>query len=147
MKSSNLELAVTICRLIESVCPAHGCHVALTGGTLYKSGERKDLDILFYRIRQVSQIDTDGLFKSLSAIGFEKPEGFGWLFKSKFNGLNIDMFFPEEIGDAIYGEDNSNESTGFPAFTIPAPVLPPPPVYQSPMPAPVLPSPPFIPGR
>ena len=57
--------AVEICRSIECECPKFGCHVALTGGTLYKDGERKDLDILFYRIRQVENIDYDSLFEFL----------------------------------------------------------------------------------
>lgn len=35
--------AIALCRKIEDVCPAFGCHVALTGGVLYKLGERKDL--------------------------------------------------------------------------------------------------------
>jgi len=64
--------ATLICRLIESIAPNYGCHVALTGGTLYKSGDRKDVDILFYRIRQVDKIDYDGLFKGLEEIGIKK---------------------------------------------------------------------------
>ena len=44
--------AIELCKRIESVCPRYGCHVALTGGLLYKDGPRKDCDILFYRIRQ-----------------------------------------------------------------------------------------------
>jgi hypothetical protein len=39
--------AVEVCRQVEAICPPFGCHVALTGGTLYKDGERKDLDLLF----------------------------------------------------------------------------------------------------
>lgn len=91
--------AVDLCRLIEAICPEFGCHVALTGGCLYKDGERKDLDILFYRIRQVEEIDKDGLFEALRAIGVEHVKGFGWCHKATFNGLPIDCFFPEEDGD------------------------------------------------
>ncbi len=39
------EEAIELCRIIEDICPQAGCHVALTGGCLYKDGERKDLDI------------------------------------------------------------------------------------------------------
>ena len=110
----NLQKAVAICRIIETVAPEFGCHVALTGGCLYKVGERKDLDILFYRIRQVKTIDYDGLFVALEAVGFSKPEGFGWLFKSDFRGCAIDMFFPEELGggeyDSNYGEATTKEA-------------------------------------
>jgi len=97
MKHWTQEQAIDICRHIENICPTYGCHVALTGGTLYKDGERKDLDILFYRIRQVEQIDIDGLFTALSKIGIYKRSGFGWCYKASFMAeKNIDCFFPEE---------------------------------------------------
>ena len=109
----NLEKAVKICSIIELISPQFGCHVALTGGCLYKEGERKDLDILFYRIRQTENIDYDGLFNALNKIGFKKPDGFGWLFKSDYFGCPVDMFFPEEAGGGEYDPDygNKNAST------------------------------------
>ena len=91
--------AIALCRQIEAICPEFGCHVALTGGCLYKDGERKDLDVLFYRIRQTPKIDHDGLFNALFRIGIEKTGGFGWCHKATFEGRNIDCFFPEEDGD------------------------------------------------
>ena len=30
--------AIALCREIEAICPAFGCHIALTGGLLYKEG-------------------------------------------------------------------------------------------------------------
>lgn len=30
--------ALALCRLIEEFAPLYDCHVALTGGTLYKNG-------------------------------------------------------------------------------------------------------------
>lgn len=92
------EAAISLCRAIEAIAPAHGCHVALTGGLLYKDGERKDADLLFYRIRQVDEIDVDGLFGSLAALGIEKTGGFGWCHKATYEGRPIDCFFPEEQG-------------------------------------------------
>lgn len=93
--------AVDLCIAIEAVCPKAGCHVALTGGVLYKPGARKDLDLLFYRIRQVEMIDKEELFESLRSVGiFVKPGGKGWIHKAAFlNGHEsrpIDLFFPEE---------------------------------------------------
>jgi hypothetical protein len=112
MKSfCNLQNAITICREVEAGCSKFGCHVALTGGTLYKDGDRKDLDILFYRIRQVKEIDYDGLFSYLVSIGFKKPVGFGWIFKSNFSGIPIDIFFPEEKSGEVYGEDSLNSGS------------------------------------
>lgn len=100
--------AISLCRKIEDVCPAFGCHVALTGGLLYKLGERKDLDILFYRIRQVPEIDLVGLFKALLSLGIVlvkdiEPDGF--CIKATHRGRKIDCFFPEaEAGEYLTDE-------------------------------------------
>lgn len=103
--------AIALCTEIERYAPNYGCHVALTGGCLYKSGSRKDLDILFYRIRQVSEIDHEELFAALdehSAITVEG--GFGWCVKATDKqGRKLDLFFPEEIGAANPGTSGSTE--------------------------------------
>ena len=91
------ENAITLCRVVESICTKYDCHVALTGGTLYKDGDRKDCDILFYRIRQAQEIDIDGLIKELCMIGFEITGEHGWVKKATFNGKSVDMFFPENF--------------------------------------------------
>lgn len=90
--------AVDLCRKIESICPKYGYHVALTGGCLYKDDRRKDLDLLFYRIRQVETPDTDGMLSDFQkSLGIVRQSGFGWCIKTTQNGKNIDMFFPEEV--------------------------------------------------
>lgn len=91
--------AVALCREVEKICPAFGCHVALTGGCLYKDGGRKDCDLLFYRIRQ-STINHAGLWKSLREIGLEqlKDTGPSWCCKAHYHGRNVDCFFPEDGG-------------------------------------------------
>ena len=88
--------AIALCFEIEQVCPKARCHVALTGGCLYKAGERKDLDILFYRIRQALDIDMEELWNLLKSIGIERLSGEGWCHKGSFQGKPIDFFFPEE---------------------------------------------------
>lgn len=93
--------AIDLCVKVESVCPKFGCHVGLTGGLLYKSGVRKDCDIIFYRIRQCDKIDMDGLWNALNQIGLIKTSGFGWCYKAKFFGKSVDCFFPEE-GEGEY---------------------------------------------
>ena len=93
-----LEEAIALAQKIEAICPRYGAHVALTGGLLYKSGKRKDCDLLFYRIRQVGAIDHENLFIALKSIGVEKTSGFGWCHKATYNGKPIDFFFPEETG-------------------------------------------------
>lgn len=64
------EDAIYLCWKINHIAPTYGCHVALTGGGLYKpiQEERKDVDILFYSIRQFEEIDVEGLFTALEEI-------------------------------------------------------------------------------
>lgn len=88
--------AVALCRVMEGVAPKFGAHIALTGGCLYKDGERKDADIMIYRIRQVAEIDVAGLFSAFERIGVNVKSGFGFVFKAEFEGKAIDLFFPEE---------------------------------------------------
>lgn len=100
--------AIALACSIEAVAPNYGCHVALTGGLLYKDGPRKDADFLFYRIRQVDSIDMDGLFAALKQIGIVKTSGFGWCHKAKFDGKPMDLFFPEEE-DGEYERADPND--------------------------------------
>jgi hypothetical protein len=90
--------AIDLCRKIEAIAPTYGCHVALTGGTLYRDGERKDADILLYRIRQIEHINVDGLMNAMREIGVEPGRDYGWCYKATFRGRNIDFFFPEREG-------------------------------------------------
>jgi len=86
--------AIALCIEIEKICPTVGYHVALTGGTLYKEGERKDIDLLFYSIRQQEPSPFD-LFIALSSIGIVTGKHYGFVTKATYNGKNIDIFIPE----------------------------------------------------
>lgn len=108
-----LAQAVDLARLIEDVCPKFGCHVALTGGLLYKDGARKDADFLFYRIRQVDEVDKDGLFEALAALGIGNVRGFGWCHKAEWRGQPIDFFFPDEDGEYPPTEAPKSLDPGF----------------------------------
>jgi hypothetical protein len=101
------EQAIALCRLVEMVCPKFGCHVALTGGLLYKDGERKDCDLVFYRVRQIEKIDIAGLFKALAKLGIErKTESDQFVIKVRYLGRKIDCLFPEcEDGNYESDED------------------------------------------
>lgn len=90
-----LSEAVALCRKVEAVCPAYGCHVALTGGTLYKDGARKDTDLLFYNIRQVDALGRESLLLALQGIGFEMGAQHGWVQKATVAGKPVDLLFPE----------------------------------------------------
>lgn len=96
-----LSQAVSLCVQIEAICPKFGCHVALTGGCLYKDGARKDLDLIFYRIRQTPSIDVTGLLKALKAVGFWDFQGGGWRYVGRIGGDSVDLLFPE---DPMQGE-------------------------------------------
>ena len=96
---ASLKQAVRLCRMLEEVAPDYGCHIALTGGCLYKTGERKDIDIIVYRIRQVEKIDVEGFLKATQALGLKTISGFGFCIKSEFVGTKIDFLFPEDPGD------------------------------------------------
>lgn len=101
--------AIALCIKIEAICPKFGCHVGLTGGCLYGIGERKDLDIIFYRIREASDIKNEKLFTALESIGITKESGFGWCVKAEFEGKKIDCFFPEEI-DGEYPMEEADKA-------------------------------------
>jgi hypothetical protein len=88
--------AISLCVAIESIAPTYGCHVALTGGSLYKRGLRKDADILFYRIRQVDEINESGLLDALSnELGMIIGQRYGWVVKAEYCEKPVDLFFPE----------------------------------------------------
>lgn len=95
------EEAVALCRQVESICPEFGCHVALAGGCLYKDGPRKDLDLVFYRIRQAPKIDVAGLCAALHRVGIVLEATGNWfVLKARtVDGQRIDCLFPEMRGD------------------------------------------------
>lgn len=90
--------ALSVCEFVENFAPEFGYHVALTGGCLYKDGPRKDLDLVFYRVRQVKTPDSLGLLRRLQEEGFSGIYGNGWVFKAKLDDKKVDLMFPEEIG-------------------------------------------------
>jgi hypothetical protein len=92
--------ALALCKRIEQVCPQAGCHVALTGGCLYREGQRGDLDLIFYRIRQL-KLQTQKLMEILQSIGFNYISGGGWRYVGYYDGKKVDLLFPEspETGD------------------------------------------------
>lgn len=113
--------AIELARLIEAVAPAHGAHVALTGGLLYKDGPRKDADFLFYCIRQRDRIDENALLAALADIGLLIGVRKGWVRKAVWMGKSVDLFFPEAYpasagptGDGQYGRFDEPGDIPFP---------------------------------
>lgn len=92
----DIGFAVAVCKEVESAISHLNCHVALTGGALYKRGMRKDLDLLFYRVRQAEHPSKEEILGALKLRGFEITDRqFNWCVKSKFYGADVDLFFPE----------------------------------------------------
>ena len=104
--------------MLEELAPEFGCHVALTGGCLYKDGNRKDCDIILYRIRQWKAIEWPkfrALLESLHGFVFETVKSEQqWLFKAKTaKGYSIDFLFPEFKGlSAIKTDDEILDDYG-----------------------------------
>lgn len=99
--------AIELCVQLEAIAPKFGCHVGLTGGTLYKVGERKDCDVLLYRIRQ-QPMDLPGLWTALCAAGITVQHDFGFCVKAKYGERRIDFLIPETTEGGDYQGPNTN---------------------------------------
>lgn len=95
-KLPTLNDGIEICKLLYLVLSPHGYYPALTGGMCYKSGERKDIDIVIYRNRQkINKFEMTDIFTHLEKIGIEISGHYGFVTKAKWNGFVIDLFNPE----------------------------------------------------
>jgi len=108
MPTWDLKDAVELCSRIEAICPAFGFHVALTGGLLYKGGiARKDMDLIFYQIRQLKKVNAEGLIKALKKdLGFTDFCGGGWRYVAKHQGRTVDLLFPESGKGPVRADDD-----------------------------------------
>ena len=101
-----LDEAVKFAVILEGLAPLHGAHVALTGGVLYREGTRKDVDFIFYRIRQKRKIRVVGLFADLATLGIKVTGDYGYVVKATYEGKDLDFMFPEgQNGDGDYEPD------------------------------------------
>lgn len=108
----NTQDAIAFCRLLESFAPEFGAHVALTGGCLYRDGQRKDVDILVYRIRQADRIDWRGFFERAATFGCHAGNDYGWNKKAFYLGKDVDFFDAEDDGEyGSYSPDTSERVT------------------------------------
>lgn len=110
--------AIAWCRRAEQIAPAIGFHVALTGVCLYKEGTRKDLDVVFYRIRgqqivadagyalvealqEAGLIDRASVEDGVGCLGVESGSGDcdDFVVKATHQGRSVDLIFPENTGE------------------------------------------------
>jgi hypothetical protein len=104
----NLDEALALCTAIHEIPSQNfNCHPALTGGLLYKSGPRKDCDIVIYQRGDVDgerlPIDWPGLWSALDGIGLKLVMDYGYVKKCTYNGKLVDVFDPTEDG-GNYGQ-------------------------------------------
>lgn len=103
--------AIKLARRVEELAPMYGCHVALTGGCLYKDGQRKDLDLLFYPNNN-EWPNIEALFESLERnlnikLADKRPlSEEHWFYKADFHGRTIDCFFYYQKKG--YGDDGED---------------------------------------
>jgi len=94
------EVAFELCKkLYKKLSPE--VYPALTGGTLYKDGDRKDIDIVLYFNRDSGPMETEDLKKKLNAVGLRGLQfKTGFVAKAKYKGYSIDLLNPETDLDA-----------------------------------------------
>lgn len=100
---ADLNQAVEICKTIHTALGG-AYFPALTGGTLYKEGTRKDIDIVIYRHRELDCVDMQYVAAQLIAVGFTDFTFYGWCTKCKYKGISIDLFNPEDTSCDEYPE-------------------------------------------
>lgn len=101
--SVSQEAAIEICKEIYPKLSAAGFYPALTGGSLYKEGLRKDVDIVIYRNRQsVLPFEMVEIKDLLIELGFTNLEFFGFVTKSQYKGVSVDIFNPESTAGGDY---------------------------------------------
>lgn len=70
MSAITLQAAVDIAQKCEPVLAAIGCHIALTGGCLYRGGSEKDIDYIIYPHDPKNAPAHETIADALIALGF-----------------------------------------------------------------------------
>lgn len=103
MKKATLEKAIELCEAIYSELGDLGYFPALTGGSLYKEGKRKDIDIVIYRHRQkVDKFEMRDIKLNLENIGLTEILFYSFVTKAKWQGFCVDLLNPET---KVYSEE------------------------------------------
>lgn len=94
------EEAIALCTSLEPIAAKYGGHVALTGGTLYKDGPRKDVDVLIYRSLDEPAFNWWAFFIEIGELfGIAQGIDYGWCKKATtMAGRCIDFFDPHASG-------------------------------------------------
>lgn len=94
--NANTNHGIELCQELYKALSKSGFFPALTGGLLYKDGERKDIDIAIYRHRQqVAAFEMEEIEHLLSDAGVCDFSYHGFVTKCKWKGFSVDLFNPE----------------------------------------------------
>ena len=92
--------AVRLCTQLEPIAAIFGGHVALTGGCLYKNGDRKDVDIMIYRSTDEPPFRWDDFFAEVKIThGIELVHDYGFCKKATI-GARV-LFEDAEPGEKL----------------------------------------------
>ena len=102
----NQEKAIKLCAKLYEVLSPLGFYPALTGGCLYKEGERKDCDVVIFRNRQAHcGVELKDLEPVLRLAGFTDFHHYGFVTKCMYLGAAVDLFNPETTADDDYEQE------------------------------------------
>ena len=103
---NNLNDAVKLCKALYVELSPH-YYPALTGGSLYKNGDRKDIDIIIYRNRETLPFEIYEIQNNLEDAGLYNFIHHGFVTKCEFDGLSVDLMNPETTSgtDYVCGDD------------------------------------------
>lgn len=101
---------------IEAIARKHGAHIGLTGGLLYTSDQRKDVDFIVYRHQvpqddpaYIEEVQVEQFIDALQAIDIHLYKPMHRVFKCTWGdpslGRFIDFIFADRTGDI---SDDSN---------------------------------------
>lgn len=103
----NQDKAIHLCREMQKIAESCRLNVGLTGGCLYKTGERKDMDMIVYPHNSAENADPEVLETLLQAF-IDELENNGWkvVFSNKWlrklefidGTQGIDLFWMQRTG-------------------------------------------------
>jgi hypothetical protein len=94
---TKLELAIELCTKIYDHSSIFRVYPALTGGTLYKDGERKDIDIVLYG--DSPEITLGTVANILNNVNVTIIKMYGRVTKCTYKGVDVDIILPSHVGE------------------------------------------------
>lgn len=103
--------AIQLCKILHLALEPYGFFIALTGGTLYKEGRRKDIDLILYKKRESMPREHDeviDLRHVFNSVGVNIIESYGFCTKARWEGIDIDILYPESTSHDKYKDEPSD---------------------------------------